>query len=252
MEPDLAPRRAGNPTPLGPTGASRRGPSVVATHSRPAPGRSSSESCRTARRHGKPSGDMTGDRSNAASARRESSAGSGGAATRVASGLAVGKRKGRPQPVYLARDDAVTEMRRVIADHAEQIANAEQIERARREAETLRVVTLNDAAAAWVHCAERVKGMRASTLRDYRSSSKSKVLPAFAGTALADTAATDVRAWRDALPDESLSPRTVNKLRDARQRRRLRDARGHLRAPRQSRCGRREGQAAGSAGYRSL
>ena len=123
------------------------------------------------------------------------------------------KRKGRAQPGYLTRDDAVTAMRRIIAEHAEQIANAEQIERERRQAEALRVVTLDDAAAAWLHWAERVKGMRASTLRDYRSALRSKVLPAFAGTPLAEITAADVRAWRNALLDEGLSPRTVNKLR---------------------------------------
>jgi integrase len=125
------------------------------------------------------------------------------------------KRRGRPPAGYLDARAAAQRMAEVIREHADETTNAEAMEAERRAKAALSVVTVADAADAWLHWAQHVKGMRPSTLADYRYCLRGRILndPRFAQRSIAEVRAPDVRAWRDELLEAGASPRTANKLR---------------------------------------
>jgi integrase len=71
--------------------------------------------------------------------------------------------------------------------------------------------TFADAAAEYLRHAEQDRGCKPSTLRDYRSTIATHLLPAFGSMAVEDIDAATVERWRAGLPS-ALSPRTKNKL----------------------------------------
>jgi integrase len=124
------------------------------------------------------------------------------------------KRPGRPKPGWFDERDAAVEMKTMIRTFIEAEINAAEIEQARREAEALEGVTLQQAGERWLHWAEHVKGMRPSTISDYRHGLNGVILPRFGkDTSVAEITSAQIAAWRDDMLTSKKSPRTVNKLR---------------------------------------
>jgi integrase len=71
--------------------------------------------------------------------------------------------------------------------------------------------TFADAAAEYLRYAEHDRGRKPSTLRDYRSTIRAHLLPAFGPMRVEDIDAATIERWRAGLPS-TLSPRTKNKL----------------------------------------
>jgi integrase len=124
------------------------------------------------------------------------------------------ERSGKPKPGYLSKKQATAKMASVIREHADSVENAERDEAARRLAESLRDFTLDDVAAEYLHWAEHVRGMRPSTLKDYRYSIRAILsAPQFEARGVTSVTSRDVREWRDGMLANGASPRTANKLR---------------------------------------
>lgn len=124
------------------------------------------------------------------------------------------ERGGKPKPGYLSKTQATAKMAQVIQEHATNVENAERDEAARRLEASLGVVTLDDVAVEYLHWAEHVRGMRSSTLKDYRYSIRAILsAPQFADRGITSVTSRDVREWRDGLLADGASPRTANKLR---------------------------------------
>ena len=71
--------------------------------------------------------------------------------------------------------------------------------------------TFADAATEYLRYAEHDRGCKPSTIRDYRSTIRAHLLPAFGPMRVEDIDAATIERWRAALP-QTLSPRTKNKL----------------------------------------
>lgn len=73
--------------------------------------------------------------------------------------------------------------------------------------------TFADAAAEWLRYAEQERGVKPSTLRDYRTSVRAYLLPAFGHLALEDVTPDRIDLWRSRLlAERRLSRRTVQKV----------------------------------------
>lgn len=124
------------------------------------------------------------------------------------------ERGGKPKPGYLSKKQATAKMARVIREHADSVENAVRDEAARRLEASLRVVTLDEVAAEYLHWAEHVRKFAPSTLKDYGYSLRSILkAPQFAERGITSVTSRDVREWRDGLLEDGASPRTANKLR---------------------------------------
>lgn len=114
---------------------------------------------------------------------------------------------------------AIVEMRRAIEAH-EAALGAPQLDRA---------VTLEAAAADWLHHLEHVDGAKPSTLADYRymlavpdaqpckrgrSRPGGRVMRAFGGRELGDITTDQVERWLAGMDRGAVSKRTINKYRE--------------------------------------
>jgi integrase len=73
--------------------------------------------------------------------------------------------------------------------------------------------TVADAVEEWLRYCEQERGVRATTIREYRSSAKTHLLPAFGDRKLEAVTRQAIEAWKSQLLTEGrLSRRTINKL----------------------------------------
>jgi len=107
--------------------------------------------------------------------------------------------RGRPAAGYVTKRGAEQWLRTVL-DEAR--------ERARSGALGLDA-TFAEAAAEWLRYVEHDRACKPSTMRAYRSSVSSRLLPVFGAMKLHDITPAQIERWRSALP---VSPRTKNKL----------------------------------------
>jgi integrase len=136
-------------------------------------------------------------------------------------GKAIGtwrERSGRAPAGFLTPDSARERVPEVVANwEREQDTAARDAEQ-----QAAREQTLEGAIERWLSHRERVKGIRRTTLAEYRSTTKRHILEAkeFKGRTLTQISAGDVIRWRDRLDDERTSDgmrrysrRTINKAR---------------------------------------
>lgn len=127
------------------------------------------------------------------------------------------KKKGKPQA------DALTAEAAMVKAHALVLEHEFELERERRHELTrgTTVPWIGDAVAAWLDHRERVKGIRPTTLREYRSSVNAHIVGSpFFDKPLAEITDEDVILWRDEMDkwrtaggDRVLSRSTINKVR---------------------------------------
>ena len=109
----------------------------------------------------------------------------------------------KPDPSYLTPKEADAELRRLLEHDA--------VKRPTPRSARGKPVTFADAAEAWLLHGERRRGLKHSTLKDYRQSLDAYLLPGddsrrrygrapFASIALRDLRPAEVKAWYDALP----------------------------------------------------
>jgi len=139
-------------------------------------------------------------------------------------GTAWMKRKGTAPDGWLSEDEAVEQMREVIAEHAERVARTKHVG----------PMMFETVAAEWTDHGRDVLGWKPSVARDYASmlhvedrtpktrgqKSRARVMGKWKGRRIESITETEVRAWLreldrlvDAKGERRLSPRSVNKHR---------------------------------------
>jgi integrase len=94
------------------------------------------------------------------------------------------RRRGRPAEGFLTEKDAIVEMARVRREHEETIGRAHRPDR-----------TFADVAEDWLRHGERKRGLKRSTLRDYRQVLDAYLLPAFGEVPVASVTSEAIERW---------------------------------------------------------
>lgn len=108
------------------------------------------------------------------------------------------RRRGRIAAGFLSEKDAIVEMDRLIDEHAATIGRAHHPSR-----------TFGDVAEDWLRHGERKRGLKRSTLRDYRQVLDSYLLPAFGELALLEISAPVVERWHGGFPRSRTSEKVL-------------------------------------------
>src|SRR5579859_711206 len=94
------------------------------------------------------------------------------------------RRRGRPAGGFLTEKEAIVEMDRLRREHAETVGRAHGLER-----------TFADVAEDWLRHGELKRGLKRSTLRDYRQVLDAYLLPAFGPQPVHDVDAAVIERW---------------------------------------------------------
>lgn len=94
------------------------------------------------------------------------------------------RRRGRPEDGFLTEKDAIVAMDRVVHEHVEQFDSSLRPDRAFAEV-----------AEDWLANGERKRGLKRSTLRDYRQVLDAYLLPAFGEWPVAEITDAAIEAW---------------------------------------------------------
>ena len=110
---------------------------------------------------------------------------------------------GRPPEGYYTKRTAEAKLREILADAQRGVLP-----------ETVRTgATVKDAVEEWLRYVEHERGVRATTLREYRTSAQKHLLPEFGDRKLEAITTRSVETWKSRLLAEGkLSRRTINKL----------------------------------------
>lgn len=98
------------------------------------------------------------------------------------------RRRGRPPEGFLTKNDAIVEMARVIAEHEKAVGRARQPAR-----------TFADAAGEWLRHGELKRGLKRSTLLDYRQVLDAYLLPEFGRMGLSQVSTARIERWHSGL-----------------------------------------------------
>jgi integrase len=107
------------------------------------------------------------------------------------------RRRGRPHEGFLTEKEAIVAMAAAVREHAETVARAHLPER-----------TFRDVAEDWLRHGERKRGLKRSTLYDYRRVLDAYLLPAFGDAELARLTSAAIERWHS----EYRRSRTAEKL----------------------------------------
>jgi integrase len=110
---------------------------------------------------------------------------------------------GRPPAGYFTKRTAQTALRQFLTDADRGVLPEAQQTGA----------TVGDAVEEWLRYVEHERGVRATTLREYRTSTRKHLVPAFGDRKLEAVTTRSIEAWKSQLlADGKLSRRTINKL----------------------------------------
>jgi integrase len=94
------------------------------------------------------------------------------------------RRRGRPRDGFLTEREAIVAMAEAVREHAETVGRAQRPDR-----------TFGDVAEDWLRHGERKRGLKRSTLRDYRQVLDAYLLPAFGELQVAAVTSETIERW---------------------------------------------------------